>query len=69
MQIHGAGKEADADLFHFYDEWVRALNEMEELASFRLAMQDTSTAKCRNALACDAPLSSSIILVAIAGRV
>eukprot|EP00959_Pyramimonas_sp_CCMP1952_P249884 5223815-Pyramimonas_sp.AAC.1 len=39
-KIRGAGEEADADLFHFHDEWVGTLNEVEELdASSRPAIQ------------------------------
>eukprot|EP00959_Pyramimonas_sp_CCMP1952_P457834 9475583-Pyramimonas_sp.AAC.1 len=70
MKIRGAGKEADADLFHFYDEWVRTPNEKGELdASFRPAMQEHFYRQKKNTRACSAPLSPTIIAMTITGRV
>eukprot|EP00959_Pyramimonas_sp_CCMP1952_P424978 8901422-Pyramimonas_sp.AAC.1 len=30
IQIKGEGKEADRDLYHFYDEWMRVALEMKK---------------------------------------
>eukprot|EP00959_Pyramimonas_sp_CCMP1952_P214181 4481348-Pyramimonas_sp.AAC.1 len=40
IQIKGEGKEADRDLYHFYDEWVRVTLEMgKPHKSFRPSIQ------------------------------